>query len=66
MKTYTDKYSNETPAGPSLATCRARHRAALDHRCHCGKLRDPGTKLRIGSRSWIPCHRCLGTITQLP
>ena len=62
---YTDKYSTETFDGPSLATCRARARAAMDGRCHCGRHKDPGEVRSIGSRSWLPCQRCLGSIKQL-
>lgn len=62
---YTDKYSNETPIGPSMATVKARHRAAMTHKCGCGKLKDPTEVKRVGSRSWISCHRCLGSIKQL-
>lgn len=65
MKAYTDKYSDETILGPSMATVKARHRAAMNGQCHCGRLRDPGDMRRIASRSWIPCQRCLGTIKQL-
>ena len=62
---YDDKYSAETILGPSMAVVRARHRAAMDHRCHCGKLKDPTEVKRIYSRTWIACHRCLGQIKQL-
>lgn len=62
---YTDKYSNETPIGPSMATVKARHRAAMSHKCTCGKLKDPTEVKHVGSRSWISCHRCLGQIKQL-
>lgn len=61
---YTDPYSNETPLGPSMDTVRARHRAALSKRCSCGKLRHPETK-SVGSRVWVACKRCLGTIRQI-
>lgn len=61
---YTDPYSNETPLGPSMATVRARHRAVLTKRCGCGRLRDPVTK-SVGSRVWIACKRCLGTVRQI-
>lgn len=62
---YTDKYSNETILGPSLETVKARHRAALTHKCGCGKLRDPSEIHKAYSRTWISCLRCLGTIKQL-
>ena len=63
--TYQDKYSNETMLGPSLEVVKARHRAAFTHRCGCGKLRDPSAIHKIGSRTWVSCLRCLGTIKQL-
>lgn len=64
---HTDKYSNECIDGmPSLETCRARQRAAMDGRCHCGRKRDPDERVRqAGSRRWIVCQRCFGTIKQL-
>ncbi len=63
--TYEDKYANETWNGPSMETVKARHRAALSHKCSCRKLKDPTEVMRIGSRRWISCHRCLGQIKQL-
>ena len=61
---FTDKYSNED--GPSLETCRARHRAAMSGKCSCGKKRDPNPQVkRVGSRTWTSCDRCFGTIKQL-
>jgi len=62
---YTDKYSNETFLGPSLETVKARHKAALSGRCHCGKKKDPTEVQKAYSRTWISCRRCLGTIKQL-
>lgn len=64
---------------PCMACIKARHRAAMDGRCHCGRAKIPGEvksvggyavlvdgkKVRRGGRSWIPCERCLGTIKQL-
>lgn len=61
---FADKYELETWAGPSMATIRARQRAACGGGCSCGKLRDPVTKTAFG-RTWIACLRCLGTIRQL-
>ena len=62
---FADKYEVETFLGPSMATIRARQRAACGGGCKCGKLRDPVTKSN-GSRMWVSCLRCLGTIKQLP
>lgn len=62
---YTDKYANETIFGPSMTVVKARHRAALTHKCSCGKMKDPTEVKKVGSRTWISCHRCLGTIKQL-
>jgi len=62
---FADKYELETWAGPSLATIRARHKAACGGGCRCGKLRDPVTKTS-GSRTWLACLRCLGKIKSLP
>ena len=62
---FADKYSLETWAGPSMATVRARHRAAMSGKCSCGRLRDPVEK-KAYSRHWVSCLRCLGTIKTLP
>ena len=63
---YEDKYSTETPYGPSFATVKARHRAVVKGRCVCQRmLKDPTEVKQIGSRKWISCHRCLGQIKQL-
>lgn len=62
---YTDKYSNETSIGPSMAVVKARYRAVMNRKCCCGKLKDPTKVNRIGSRSFISCYRCLGQIKQL-
>lgn len=44
---------------------KARARAAMDGRCHCGRKAVPGSERGgNGRRSWIPCERCLGTIRQ--
>lgn len=51
--------------GPCMRCVRARARSAMDHRCHCGNQRIPGGVRSVGSRSWVPCDRCLGTIGQL-
>ena len=64
--TYVDKYSGEHPdGGPTMAVVMARHKAAISHTCKCGRQRDPTDIKRIGSRTWISCHRCLGQIKQL-
>ena len=60
-----DPYSNETVWGPSMEVVQARHQAALTHRCSCGNQRDPTEIKHVGSRRWISCLRCLGTIEQL-
>jgi hypothetical protein len=44
---------------------RARQKAVLSHRCCCGPKRVPGELCTVGSRRWIPCRRCLGTIRQV-
>jgi hypothetical protein len=63
-KMFADKYELETWAGPSMATIRSRQLAAFGRGCKCGKLRDPVSK-SSGSRSWMSCLRCLGTIKTL-
>jgi hypothetical protein len=62
---FADKYEIETFNGPSMATIRARQKAAFSKKCSCGKLRDPANKTN-GQRNWIACLRCFGTIKQLP
>lgn len=59
-----DKYATEADGLPSLEICRARQRAAFMRKCGCGKLKDPSTLHRVGSRTWTSCLRCLGTIKQ--
>lgn len=58
---------------------KARHRAAMDNTCKCGRQAVPeapvtvgGYKVRVdgevknaGGRTFIPCKRCLGTIKQI-
>ncbi len=49
-----------------LDCTRARHRAVIARgRCRCGKKARPGEVCRMGSRSWVPCRRCLGSLEQL-
>lgn len=61
---FEDKYEIETWAGPSMATIRARHLAAMGGKCRCGKLKDPTIKeTPMGKK--ISCLRCLGTIKRL-
>ena len=48
-----------------LDCTRARARTTLSGRCTCGTYKVPGEVCRVGSRSWIPCRRCLGAIRQL-
>lgn len=63
---YSDRYSGQHPdGGPTIEVVRARHKAAVTHKCSCGKKKDPTEIKRIGSRSWINCYRCLGQIKQL-
>ena len=51
---------------PCMPCVKARHRAAVTHRCACPKrLKRPTEVKQIGSRRWIACERCLGTIEQL-
>jgi hypothetical protein len=57
-------------AGDRVAVCmecvKARARAAMTHRCGCGKKKRPtGVLGRPRQRQWIACHRCLGTIKQV-
>ena len=60
-----DKYNDGSRWGISMEVVKARHAAAMDHRCHCGNKKDPGKVNRIGSRTWVACERCFGTIKQL-
>lgn len=63
-----------------LECTKARHRAAMTHRCACGRRRREsevhatagvtvrhvdGTIKRVGGRRWISCLRCLGQVRQL-
>ena len=50
---------------PCMDCIKARHRGAVTHRCSCGKLRRETEVKRVGSRTWISCHRCLATVRQL-
>lgn len=43
---------------------KARHRAAVKRKCACGRKAVPAPEARMGSRTWVPCRRCLGTIRQ--
>jgi hypothetical protein len=50
---------------PCLDCVKARHRAAISHKCSCPKrLKQPITH-KVYSRVWIACKRCFGTIKQL-
>ena len=49
----------------ALEVVKARHRAALTHRCTCGRKCLESEVHEVGSRRWITCHRCLGTVRQL-
>lgn len=45
---------------------KARARTVANHgKCSCGSKRKPGKVMKVYSRSWISCNRCLGTIKQL-
>ena len=48
-----------------LDCTRARMRSVLSGRCTCGTHKVPGELCRVGSRSWIHCRRCLGSIRQV-
>lgn len=48
-----------------LPCTKARYKAVITKRCVCGRGRRPTDVKRIGSRSWVSCKRCLGTIEQL-
>lgn len=48
-----------------MACTRARQQAVLKRRCVCGNKRRPTEVKAVGSRRWISCHRCLGTIKQI-
>ncbi len=48
-----------------LDCTKARQRAVASGRCACGGRAIPGELCRVGSRSWIPCRRCLGSIRQV-
>jgi len=52
--------------GVCMECTRARARACgASGRCMCGRKRIEGEALRVGSRSWVPCKRCLGSVRQL-
>ena len=52
--------------GVCMGCTKARHRAVLNRgKCGCGSKKVPGDIARTGSRSWVPCNRCLGSIKQL-
>lgn len=44
---------------------KARHRAAMSHRCSCGKKRREVGPHKVGWRVWFSCVRCLGTTRQV-
>lgn len=45
---------------------KARHKAAMTHRCSCGKQKRPSEVHGLPrQRQWISCLRCLGTIEQV-
>lgn len=43
---------------------RRRHRAAISHKCGCRTQRW-AKRCQTGSRAWIACTRCCGTIRQI-
>ena len=64
--TYVDKYSgHHWDGGPSMEVIKARHLAVMRRKCCCGKEKDPSEVKGTGSRTWISCERCLGTIKNL-
>ena len=53
-------------ADPCMDAVKARHRAAVTHKCSCGRKARPREVGTVpGGRRWIACDRCLGTIKQL-
>lgn len=57
---------NDTYNGVCMDCTRARAKTATSRGgCKCGKKKVPGEVKKVGSRSWIPCDRCLGQIAQL-
>lgn len=42
---------------------KARHRAAMTHRCSCGKKKRP-VIVKQGGRDVTKCRRCLGAVTK--
>lgn len=50
---------------PCMDCIRARATAAHTHRCVCSKALAQPEQHQIGSRIWIGCNRCLGSIRQL-
>lgn len=50
-----------------LDCTKARQAAVMAHgACKCAAKRNPDARIRIvGSRKWIACNRCLGTVRQL-
>lgn len=45
---------------------KARAKAAMTHRCSCGKKKRPSEVHGLPrQRQWISCLRCLGTIEQV-
>lgn len=52
--------------GVCMDCTKSRAKCVASHgRCVCGKKAVPAEVIRTGSRSWVPCNRCLGTIRQL-
>jgi len=50
---------------PCFDCIKARHKAALTHKCSCPKrLKRPRT-VTNKIRTWVSCDRCLGTIRQI-
>lgn len=50
--------------GVCMPCTKARHKAAISHKCSCGKQRRE-TKVDYGHRQEIRCKRCLGLVKQL-
>jgi hypothetical protein len=43
----------------------ARHKAVLRRKCVCRKAQRRPKQCKAGSRKWVACLRCLGSVRQL-
>ena len=48
-----------------MGCVKARHRAAISHKCSCPKKLKRPREVTNKIRQWIACDRCLGAIKQL-